>query len=87
MFENAVNIQGTQQGKIAAGDSVMLAPGVYDVWGDADAYIAVSQSKSTAESVTSDTGYLVRSGNTIPVQILSASYLGASVAISYHKVK
>lgn len=89
MFENAINIQGREQLTFAAGGQYpeRLLPGVYDVWADDDIYIKVDQ--NDASDVTTETGYLIRSGNTVPVQITSLSFLGAAGTgdVYFHQVK
>lgn len=90
MFENAVNIQGHTQQTLTAGTATTapLLPGVYDVWGTADAYIKVNKDKTVAAAVTSGTGYKIAAGNIIPIVITdTGSYLGTSADISFHKVK
>lgn len=90
MFENSVKIQGHSQQTLATGSATTspLSPGVYDVWGDNDAWIKVDSDKNTAAAVTSGTGYPIRAGNIIPVQVNSPGYLGAAGTgnVYYHKV-
>lgn len=95
MFENAVNIQGRSQFTFNASTTgeqyaEKLLPGVYDVWAAADVYLKIDQ--SDAADVTTTTGYLLRSGNTVPLQVSSPSYLGAASAsgtpaVFFHQVK
>jgi hypothetical protein len=87
MFENSVNIQGRAQGSVASAAQVKLLPGVYDVWSTADVYIKVTKGDTTASDVTSGTGYLIRSGTTIPVQVVSEGNFGVTGATTfYHQV-
>lgn len=95
MFENAVNIQGHTQLTFNAGTTgeqhaEKLTPGVYDVWAAADVYLKLDQ--SNAADVTTTSGYLLRSGNTVPLLVTTPSYLGAASAtgtpaVFFHKVK
>lgn len=88
MFDNAINIQGRSQKSVAGGsESELLLPGVYDVWADADCYIKLDQ--KSAMTVTSSNGYLLRAGNTLPVQVTSPSFIGVSAGatLKYHQVK
>jgi hypothetical protein len=93
MYENAVNIQGRRQltFTIAAKSFTNpLSPGVYDVWADADVYVKISKDKTDAETVSSSNGYLIRSGNTVPVQITDPSFIaaaGAGTNVYFHQVK
>lgn len=94
MFENAVNLMGFRQQTftVAAGVTANpLAPGVYDVWADGDVYLDVAKVKADATSPTASTGYLLRLGQTIPVQITEAAFLGAgggtATNVYFHQVK
>ena len=84
MFENAIHITGASQGSVGSASQVYLNAGVYDVWSVVDAYIKVN--KTLASDVTSSTGYLLRSGNTIPLILKEPSYLGSTQTVYYHKV-
>lgn len=63
-----------------------MEAGVYDVWSEDDIYIKLNA--VTASDVTSNTGYLVKAGNTVSIRVQSPMYLGAagSTDIYFHKV-
>ena len=86
MIENAIVITGRAQGTVAsAAQSPKLPAGIYDVWGTADMYVKVS--KTTASDVTSGTGYLIRSGQTVPLKLAAGECIGVTGAtLSYHQV-
>ena len=93
MFENAVNLTGFAQRTftVASGVSVNpLNPGVYDVWADGDVYLRVRKSQTDAQGTTASNGYLLRAGQTIPLQITEASWLGAgggtAANVYFHQV-
>lgn len=86
MFENSVNIQGQQQIALATSAAKLLAPGVYDVWAATDVYVRVHTDATIANTSVSSVGYLIRSGQTVPVQIPSESYLGVSATATCMKV-
>jgi hypothetical protein len=89
MFENSVNIQNRSQKSFATGSQYAerLEPGIYDVWADNDVYLKVHA--EDASDVTDATGYLLRAGNTVPIQIVSPAYLGADGTgdVYFHQVK
>lgn len=95
---DAVYLQGYSQANFAisgvGAQSVALSvdaiPGaaVYDVWADVDCYIKIA---TTANNVTTATGYLLRANNTIPVIVPTASKIGAITSgaagtLAYHRV-
>lgn len=93
MFENSINIQGSSAISLSVSTSAVqtparLDPGVYDVWCDVDVFIKVGQ--SAANDVTTANGYKIVTPNVVPIQITSASYLGAIAGgagtLKYHKV-
>lgn len=93
MFENAVNLSGRAQRTfaVAAGVSAnALLPGVYDVWADGDVYLRVRKTSSEAQAPNATQGYLLRAGQTVPVQITEESFLGAgggtAVNVYFHQV-
>lgn len=90
---NVVLLQGHAQGTLSlstsAAQTSVLPEGLYDLWTTADCYIKVA---TTANNVTTSTGYLLRSGVTLPsVLIRGVDKIGGIVAsgtatLSYHKV-
>ena len=90
MFENAVAIAGSAQKSFTATGGAQYASkleaGVYDIWADDNVYLKVDD--ADASDVTTGTGYLLKSGNTVPVRIASPAYLGAIGAgdVYFHKV-
>lgn len=69
--------------------TAVLDQGAYDIWCSTDCYIKTA---ATANDVTTSSGYLLRSGNTITIAIDSGHKLGgittaASGTLSYHRVK
>lgn len=90
---DAVSLSGYAQGTVSlsavAAQSAALSGGIYDVWSDVDCYIKVA---TTANNVTTSTGYLLRANNTIPLIIPDQEKIGGIVAsgtgaLSYHRVK
>lgn len=88
-----IDIEGSTQGTVTsattATQSAALVEGVYDVWSTQDTFIKVG---TTANDVTATSGYLVRSGNTLPVLVRGGSKIGAIMSasvgvLSYHKVR
>lgn len=71
----------------SAAHSPVLEEGSYDVWCSVDVYLKVA---STANNVTTATGYLLRTGGTVTMRIRSGSRIGAIAGgagtLSYHKV-
>lgn len=57
--------------------SAALTEGIYDVWADADVYIKVA---TTANDVTTSTGYLLVSGNVVPILIREGRKIGGILA-------
>jgi hypothetical protein len=85
-------LSGNSQGALsvsAAADhtAAFETSGLYDVWCDVDVYLKVA---TTANDVTTSTGYLVRANTTIPIVIGAGDKLGAIAGgagtLSYHKV-
>lgn len=63
-----------------------LDGGLYDIWCDVDVYIKVA---TTANDVTTSTGYLLRANNTIPLVVGDGEKIGAIGAVGtlkLHKV-
>lgn len=92
MFDSSVNIKGRVQRTftVATGiSSEQLTPGVYDVWADGDVYMKVDSDVAAAKP-TSSTGYLLKSGNTVPFRVTDNAYLlaggGTATNVYYHKV-
>lgn len=90
-FENSVNLEGRVQQTftLVTGKSVILDAGVYDVWADGDVYLKTNADIASA-APTANTGYLLRSGNTVPVQLAKPGYLfgaaGTATNVFFHKV-
>lgn len=91
-FSDAVQLSGNAQGTLSlsttAADTAALSGGIYDVWSDVDCYIKVA---TVADDVTTSTGYLLRTGNTMPIIVPDQEVIGGIVAsgtgtLSYHKV-
>jgi len=89
---NLVDLEGYAQATLSsatsAAQTAALIEGVYDVWCDQDTYIKIG---TTANDVTSGTGYLLRQNNTITALIRQNSKLGAIMStatgtVVYHKV-
>lgn len=80
-----VVIEGRRQFTIgAAGQSEPLPSGVYAVWAEADTHIKVA---TTASDVTAETGYLVRTGETVHVRIARDDLrIGAVAECFAHRV-
>ena len=86
-------LEGNSQGQLsvsgtAAQTSAFTDGGYYDLWCDVDVYIKVGE---TANDVTTSSGYLVRSGATVPnVLIKKNNKLGgistSSGTLRFHKV-
>lgn len=85
-------LKGNTQGQLsvsAAADhtAAFETSGLYDVWCDVDVYLKVA---TTANDVTTSTGYLVRANTTIPIVIGAGDKLGAIAGgagtLRYHKV-
>lgn len=92
MFENSVTLEGQRQINFAvsnvAAQSVPLDPGIYDVWCDTDVIVKVGQ---TADDVTTDNGYLIKLGTTIPVRVIGMNNRIGAIAVGtgtirFHKV-
>jgi len=72
----------------AAQSSAIGRTGIYDIWSDQDCYIKVA---TTADDVTTSTGYLLRANNTITMLVRETHKIGAirssaSGTLYYHKV-
>jgi hypothetical protein len=87
-----VVLKGNSQGQLsvsgtAAQTSAFTVAGMYDVWCDVDVYLKVA---TTANDVTTSTGYLLRVNTTVPFKIDDGDKLGAISASSgtlrFHKV-
>jgi hypothetical protein len=87
-----VVLKGNSQGQLsvsgtAAQTSAFTVPGMYDVWCDVDVYLKID---TTANDVTTSSGYLLRANNTVPFKIDDGDKLGAITASSgtlrFHKV-
>lgn len=84
-------IKGNSQGTLAisavAAQTAALHRGVYDVWSDADCWIKVD---TTANDVTTSTGYKLFAGNVVPLEIGEGDKIGAIAGaasnLHYHKV-
>jgi hypothetical protein len=80
IVSEAVDIRGRQQASVAfngtAAVSNTLVEGIYDLWATADCYLAVSNSNAVANAVASNTGYLLRAGNTVPFRIRPGDIIG-----------
>ena len=83
---SAINITGRKSEPVGAGaQSGVLTPGVYDVWGDDEAFIKAGP---VADDVTSADGYRVPAGQTISVRITRAGdRIGSTAAIKIHQVE
>lgn len=88
----AVNIKGAAQGQLsvsgtAAQTSAFVDEAIYDVWCDVDVYVKIA---TTANDVTTSTGYLLRVNNTVPFLIGVGDRIGAIAAgsgtLRFHKV-
>jgi hypothetical protein len=67
---DAIQLQGRSQGNLAitttgAASAAVLTEGVYDVWSDIDAYIAVGTAPA---GVTATTGYFIK-GGAVPMRV------------------
>ena len=87
-----IDIEGFAQGTVSsatnAAQSAALNEGVYDIWCDQNSFIKVA---TTANDVTTATGYLLRANNTISLVVRENSKIGAIMStvagtLSYHKV-
>lgn len=93
VFTDAIYLEGNAQGSVAmsttgAQSAAPVDNGFYDVWSTVDCYIKVA---TTADDVTTATGYLLRANNTVTVFLKAGRKLGAIVAsgtgtLYYHKV-
>ncbi len=89
--DDALDIEGFAAAQLvtssSAAQTAALAEGEYELWSSQDTYIKVAP---TANDVTTTTGYLLRSNNTISVAIRAGSKIGAIAAgagtLSYHRV-
>ena len=91
-ISDLIDIEGFAKGTVSsattAAQSAALTEGVYDIWCDQDTYIKVN---TTANDVTTTTGYLLRANNTITGVVRDARKIGcimstATGTLSYHKV-
>lgn len=89
---DVIDIAGRAQATLSvsgtAAQTAALAQGVYDVWCSAEVFIKVGE---TANDVTTSTGYVIRSGNVVPVWVPANNKLGAITAggaatLCYHRV-
>ncbi len=87
-----LNIRGYARGtdlsiSAVAAQTAALTEGFYDVWSTVDCYIKV---ETTANDVTTATGYLLRTGTTVTVAVPGGCKLGAIAGgagtLSYHRV-
>ena len=87
-----IDLEGYAQGSVSsatnAAQSAALNEGVYDLWCDQDSYIKIA---TTANDVTSSTGYLLRANNTITCVVRTNSKIGAIMSatagtLKYHQV-
>ena len=93
---DAVAIAGYSQATLsvtnaAAQTGAALSPGLYDVWCDeTDVYIKLA---ATANDVTTNTGYPVKVGNVVTIEVNASDYkLGGITAstsgtLRYHRVR
>ncbi len=88
-----VDIEGQAQDSLAltstGADTDALDAGIYDLWCDLDVYLKVHA--TDASDVTTSTGYLMRSGNTITVKIRPDSKIGGVLGsgtgtLYFHKI-
>ena len=82
------NAQGTSLATSGtAAQTAALDGGLYDVWCDVDVYLKVA---TTANDVTTSTGYLLRANNTIalliPQDLEKIGAIGGVGTLRYHKV-
>jgi len=82
--ENVVNIQNRNREtdlsvSAVASQTAALAAGIYHVTSTVDCYIKVS---TTANDVTTNTGYLLLAYNTVPFRIPDRHKIGAISAVS-----
>lgn len=90
---DAINIRDTAQSQLAlsttaAQTAAIETPGIYDLWCDVNCYVKIN---STANDVTTSTGYLLLANNVVPFTIGKGDKIGAIVAagtgtLSYQKV-
>ncbi len=70
----------------SAAQTAVLNEGAYDVWASQDTYIKIGP---TANDVTTATGYLIRTNNTVPIVVRQGSRIGAIAAgagtLTYHR--
>jgi hypothetical protein len=81
-------ISGTGAQSAALTVDTISGAAIYDVWSDVDCYIKVA---TTANNVTTATGYLLRAGNTVAIIVPTLSKIGAITSgaagtLSYHRV-
>lgn len=93
MIENSVYLDGRSQASVSfsttAAQSVILTPGVYAVWSDADCYIKTHP--TTANDVTTTTGFPIKANSAVmPVRLVKPCKIGAVGAGSgnlyYHQI-
>ena len=82
------NAQGTPLSVSGtAAQTAALNGGLYDIWCDVDVYLKVA---TTANDVTTSTGYLLRANNTIalllPNDLEKIGAIGGVGTLRYHKV-
>ena len=91
---DAIDLVGFSQAQLSVSgtgaQTAALAAGEYDVWCDeADVYMKLA---TTADDVTTSTGYKLFSGNVVPIRVPSGGYklgaitAGASGTLRYHRV-
>jgi len=95
---DAIYLQGYSQVNFAISGAVaqssaltvdtLSGAAIYDVWTTTDCYIKIA---TTANDVTTATGYLLRSGNTLPFIVPTGSKIGAITSgtagtLSFHRV-
>lgn len=91
----SANIAGSVQQSVNVSTSAAsigaLDPGIYDVWSDVNVYLRCAGSKTDAETVTANNGYIVYAAKVVSIKVtLAGSYLGAIAGgagkLSIHKV-
>ena len=90
---DAVNLYGNARTtgvsiSTSAAQSGLLSEGIYDVWTDVECYLKVA---ATANDVTTSTGYILRTGISLPLAIPNQTRIGAITAsgtgtLNIHKV-
>lgn len=89
----AIKIEGRAAKQLVTGAAAAatdpLELGIYHVWADVDTFIKIDD--VDADTVTVDTGYLVRADTTVAVYVPDATRIGAIAAgagtLSYHRVE